>query len=135
MRWRALVLLGFALSVVLPLSVGVGGQASAHEPFNLLLQGDGSVRQNRMPFLSSESQMSFTQGWESPPTEGTHQGQFATDWAKAANVTFAIYAAGKATLRAGTSTTALATGWTSRAVTARLTGMLICLPAPSAAYI
>lgn len=37
--------------------------------------------------------MSFTQGWESPPTEGTHQGQFATDWAKAGNVTFPVYAA------------------------------------------
>ena len=92
MRRRALVLLGFALGVLLALVVSA--QVSADTPIGETKQGDGSVRQNRMPFLSTESQMFLTQGWNSTVSSGTHEfPQYATDWAKAGNVTFAIYAA------------------------------------------
>ena len=68
----------------------VAGQATAHEPLNMTLQGNGSVQISRLPWLAGD-QVFYTQGWNSPEGQGSHQGQYATDWAAASNASYAIY--------------------------------------------
>ncbi len=81
------------LTAAVVAGIALPGETAAHTPTGLTLAGDGSARQNRMPFSENEASMFLTQGWNSPPGLGSHQGQYATDWAKAGNASFTVWAA------------------------------------------
>lgn len=84
----SLLLFGLALGLA-----SRAEEAHGHVPIGDPLVGDGSVKINRLPLLSTETQMELSQGWNSPEPPGTHGGQYATDWRKTNGVTFPVHAA------------------------------------------
>lgn len=86
---KGIILLFLATTLGLAL-LAESREAYGHDPLSQVFSGDGSVRAHRLPWLDGSSVL-LTQGWNSPP-EGTHEGQFATDWAKAGGGSFAVHA-------------------------------------------